>query len=44
MSCCNHDCNQGRNCPNRKVYEAPPAVMYVIVSVLLTAVILLTWK
>lgn len=18
MTCCNHDCNQGRNCPNRK--------------------------
>lgn len=21
MNCCNHDCNQGRNCPNRKVYS-----------------------
>lgn len=43
MSCCNHDCRQGRDCPKRKT-ETPPAIMYVVVCVLLTAVILLTWK
>ena len=44
MSCCNHDCNQGRECPKRAKHEAPPMVMYAIVSVILAAVILLTWK
>ena len=26
MSCCNHNCNQGRNCPKRKTDTAAPAV------------------
>lgn len=44
MSCCNHNCNQGRECPNRKTYEVPSVAVYAIVSVLLAAVILLTWR
>jgi len=21
--CCNHDCNQGRNCPNKNIKQTP---------------------
>lgn len=44
MNCCNHDCNQGRTCPNRKQYNVPTAAMYVVISILLATIILLTWK
>jgi hypothetical protein len=35
MTCCNHNCNQGRDCPNRRQQPVLAAVVMVMVLALL---------
>lgn len=41
MKCCNHDCNQGRDCPYRVKYDATLDIIEAITIAL--AVGLLAW-
>lgn len=38
MSCCNHECRQGRDCPNR-ASKAPLSKLLAVVAVMLATVI-----
>lgn len=41
MSCCNNECNQGRNCPNRG--ESEKAILSTWGVILLAPIIILSW-
>ena len=39
MTCCNHDCNQGRDCPNR-LKEKHHIITEIVLSLVLLALVI----